>query len=108
MLPATQLTAEELLGLSIPDKRVELVRGVLVVREPAGYAHGRIAMDLAVRLANHAEGAAAGQVFAAGTGVHPGAGTRHRPCARHRVRVLRPAPGPRHARVPRSGSGSRG
>jgi Uma2 family endonuclease len=68
MLPAAPLTAEELLALSIRDKRVELVRGVLVVREPAGYAHGRVAMNLAVRLASHVEGAAAGQVFAAETG----------------------------------------
>ncbi len=30
------LTAEELLHLSFPDKRTELVRGVLVVREPPG------------------------------------------------------------------------
>jgi len=65
---ATLMTAEELLALSIPDKRTELVRGVLVVREPAGYAHGRVAMNLAVRLANHVEQAAAGQVFAAETG----------------------------------------
>src|SRR5437867_12765112 len=62
------LTAEEVLALSIPDKRVELVRGVLIVREPAGYAHGRVAMNLAVRLATYVELAAAGQVFAAETG----------------------------------------
>src|SRR3989440_521132 len=62
------VTAEELLTLSIPDKRVELVRGMLVVREPAGYAHGRVAMNLAVRLATYVEGARAGQVFAAETG----------------------------------------
>jgi len=68
MPPAAPLTAEGLLALSIPDKRVELVRGVLVVREPAGYAHGRVAMNLAVRLAAYVEGAAAGQVFAAETG----------------------------------------
>lgn len=62
------LTAEALLALSIPDKRVELVRGVLIVREPAGYAHGRVAMNLAVPLATYVERAAAGQVFAAETG----------------------------------------
>ena len=62
------LTAEALRALSIPDKRVELVRGVLIVREPAGYAHGRVAMNLAVRLATYVERAAAGQVFAAETG----------------------------------------
>src|SRR3989442_6089288 len=69
MPPAAPLTAEELLARSIPDKRVELVRGVLIVREPAGYAHGRVAMNLAVRLATYVESAAAGQVFAAQTGL---------------------------------------
>jgi len=62
------MTAEELLDTNVPNKRTELVRGVLVVREPAGYAHGRVAMNLAVQLANHVERAAAGQVFAAETG----------------------------------------
>jgi len=62
------MTAEELLYTNVPNKRTELVRGVLVVREPAGYAHGRVAMNLAVQLANHVERAAAGQVFAAETG----------------------------------------
>jgi|SRR5205085_3581609 len=65
--PST-LTAEELRALSIADKRVELVRGVLIVREPAGYAHGRVAMNLAMRLATCVEHAGAGQVFAAETG----------------------------------------
>src|SRR5437016_14624136 len=68
MPPAAPLTAEELLARSIPDKRLELVRGVLIVREPAGYAHGRVAMNLAVRLATYVESATAGQVFAAQTG----------------------------------------
>ena len=37
MLPApTIMTADELLTLHLPDKRTELVRGRLVVREPAG------------------------------------------------------------------------
>jgi hypothetical protein len=50
--PATQMTAEELLGLSLPDKRTELVKGVLVVREPAGYRHGEVAMNVALVLGN--------------------------------------------------------
>src|SRR5437660_7820652 len=74
MPPAAPLTAEELLARSIPDKRLELVRGVLIVREPAGYAHGRVAMNLAVRLATYVESAAAGQVFAAETGFTLGGG----------------------------------
>ena len=68
MPPPQLMTAEELLYTNVPNKRTELVRGVLVVREPAGYAHGRVAMNLAVQLANHVERAAAGQVFAAETG----------------------------------------
>ena len=39
-VPATLMTAEELLAANVTDKRTELVRGVLVVREPAGGRHG--------------------------------------------------------------------
>src|SRR5881628_3531992 len=49
------MTADELLHVGIPDKRVELVRGTLVVREPPGYTHGRVTVNLAVRLAAHLE-----------------------------------------------------
>src|SRR6266699_154688 len=62
------MTAEELLHVRIPDKRVELVRGKLVVREPAGYTHGRVAVNLTVRLGAHVERTGAGQLFAAETG----------------------------------------
>ncbi len=68
MSPAALLTAEELLYVRIPDKRVELVRGKLVVREPAGYTHGRVAMNLAIRLGAHLERTGGGQLFAAETG----------------------------------------
>src|SRR6266496_2109353 len=68
MSPATLMTAEALLHVRIPDKRVELVKGVLVVREPAGYRHGRVAMNLAMRLGAHVERAGVGQLFAAETG----------------------------------------
>ncbi len=67
-MPATLMTAEELLQASIPDKRTELVRGVLVAREPAGDRHGRVTMNLTIRLGTHVERAAAGQLFAAETG----------------------------------------
>jgi hypothetical protein len=30
------MTADDLLRVRIPEKRIELVKGVLVVREPAG------------------------------------------------------------------------
>src|SRR6266567_3437189 len=52
MSPAI-LTADEL--LQIPDKHAELVRGVLIVREPPGLRHGRIALELGRRLADHVD-----------------------------------------------------
>ncbi len=62
------LTAEELLHLHLPDKRLELVRGVVVVREPPGGRHGRIAMNIGVALANYVRAGELGLVYAAGTG----------------------------------------
>ena len=62
------MTADELLHVRIPDKRVELIRGVLVVREPAGLRHGQVAMALAWRLASHGEAHGLGKVYAAETG----------------------------------------
>jgi Uma2 family endonuclease len=67
-MPATLMTAEELLYASVPNKRTELVRGVLIVREPAGYNHGRVTMNLTLRLGSHVEGAGSGQLVAAETG----------------------------------------
>jgi putative restriction endonuclease len=63
------MTAEELLRLNLPNKRTELVRGVLVVREPAGYQHGDVAMRLAAAIFAHVEAHGFGRVFAAETGV---------------------------------------
>ena len=62
------MTAEELLRSSLPNKRAELVRGVLVVREPAGYHHGDVAARLLVAIANHVNANGLGRVFAAETG----------------------------------------
>ena len=62
------MTAEELLRLNLPDKRTELVRGVLVVREPAGYRHGDVAMRLAAAIYTHVEAHGLGRVFAPETG----------------------------------------
>ena len=45
MTPAT-MTAEDLLRLNIQDKRSELVRGQLIVREPPGFAHGVVALRI--------------------------------------------------------------
>ncbi|MGQ0646281.1 MAG: Uma2 family endonuclease [Gemmatimonadaceae bacterium] len=68
MSPATAMTAEELLHVNLPNKRTELVRGVLVVREPAGYRHGDVAARLLVAIANFAYAGGLGRVFAAETG----------------------------------------
>ncbi|MEO7998969.1 MAG: Uma2 family endonuclease [Gemmatimonadaceae bacterium] len=52
MLPATDLmTAEQLLTYDARGQRTELVRGRLVVKEPAGYVHGSIAARVLVRIA---------------------------------------------------------
>jgi len=67
-MPATLMTAEELLQANIPDKRTDLIRGVLRVREPAGDRHGRVTMNLTIRLGTHVERTGAGQLFAAETG----------------------------------------
>ncbi len=77
MYPApTLMTAEELLTLDLPDKRTELVRGRLIVREPAGYQHGDVAARVLVAISNYlaadrlrqASGIARGRVLAAETG----------------------------------------
>jgi len=62
------MTAEELLHTSIEDKQVELVRGVLVVRELSGYLHGDVAAQLAKLLAVYVDERELGRVLAAETG----------------------------------------
>ena len=66
--PTAPMTADELLHLRLPDKRTELVRGVLIVREPAGYLHGVIAVRLTKVIANHVDAHGLGIVLAAETG----------------------------------------
>ena len=62
------MTADELLELDLPGKRTELVRGVLVVAEPAGYRHGEIAARLTKMLMIHVDDRELGCVVAAETG----------------------------------------
>jgi len=62
------LTAEQLLDMSIQDKHVELIKGVLVVREPPGGRHGRIAANVAFELLKHVRANELGVVYAAETG----------------------------------------
>src|SRR5438128_11977770 len=66
--PAVLMTADELLQTQVPDKRTELVRGVLVVREPAGSRHGLVTMNLGAELAVYAKQTGAGGVYAAESG----------------------------------------
>lgn len=71
---AAPMTAGELLHLRLADKRTELVRGVLIVREPAGSRHGFVAMNIGAELSVHAKRTGAGRVFAAETGFQIAAG----------------------------------
>ena len=67
-MPPALMTADDLLRTSYHDKRTELVRGFLIVREPAGYRHGRVSMNLAFLLSKHVERTGAGQVVSGDTG----------------------------------------
>ena len=62
------VTAEELFRLNLPNKRTELVRGMLIIREPAGYQHGDVAAQLLLAIGNYVEAHSLGRVFAAETG----------------------------------------
>ena len=62
------MTADEVLRLNLPDKRTELIRGRLVVREPAGARHGAVVMRMAYRITAHVEAYHLGRVYAAETG----------------------------------------
>lgn len=68
MTSAVPMTAEELLRLKLPDKRTELVRGVLRVREPAGYQHGDVAATTLLVLGSFVREHRLGRVFTAETG----------------------------------------
>ena len=67
-MTAALVTADKLLHMNTPDKRIELVRGVLVVREPPGYRHGRVAMQLYDLLAAHVKRTGTGMAFASEIG----------------------------------------
>jgi Uma2 family endonuclease len=67
-MPGTLMTAEELLRSSFPDKRVELVRGKLIVREPPGYQHGLVTARLTGALVNHVAATGLGDVLAGDAG----------------------------------------
>lgn len=62
------LSAADLLALNVQHKRTELIRGRLVVREPAGFRHGVVAMRIAARLSDFVKEHELGVVVAAETG----------------------------------------
>ena len=68
MTGQTLMTADELLRLSPSDKRTELVRGRLIVREPAGGPHGVVAARILVAIGSYVYANSLGRVFAAETG----------------------------------------
>ncbi len=69
VMPApTLISAEDLPRLSPPDKKTELVRGVMVVREPPGYRHGKVAGRLFGIIRDFVEPRGMGDVLAAETG----------------------------------------
>lgn len=67
-MAGTLLTADELLRMNIPNRRSELVRGQLRVREPAGFRHGVIAGRICALLDAFVRARSLGVVVAAETG----------------------------------------
>lgn len=62
------LTADDLMRLQPPDKRTELVRGHMIVREPAGFRHGDVAMNIALAMGQFLRANPIGRLLAAETG----------------------------------------
>lgn len=65
---STLLTAEDLAQVRLPDKRMELVHGRLLVREPPSTEHGRIQATLAYFVTDHVRRNGLGVVFGQDTG----------------------------------------
>ena len=68
MTPPALQTAEDLLRFREPGKTAELVRGVLIVREPPGTSHGVRSARLLHRVRDHVERHGLGEVIAQDTG----------------------------------------
>lgn len=68
MTTKAPISADDLERLTPPNMLSELVRGVMVVREPPGYRHGRVAARLAKILMDHVDTRDLGEVLAAETG----------------------------------------
>jgi len=65
---AGSMTADELLRNDVPHKSTELVRGVLVVREPSGGWHGHLSQRLGFLLGQHVYPQQSGMLFGQDTG----------------------------------------
>jgi len=65
---AEMMTAEQLQHVHLPGKSTELVRGRLVVREPPGTYHGKIAGRLIIRVGAFVEAHQLGELFGQDTG----------------------------------------
>jgi Uma2 family endonuclease len=72
MPPAAWQTADDLARFDEPGRTAELVRGLLVVREPPSTSHGERAARLTVRLGAFVEREGLGRVFAQDTGFQIG------------------------------------
>jgi Uma2 family endonuclease len=68
MTQTTVHTAADLLRFKEPGKTAELVRGVLIVREPPGTGHGARSARLTVRIGAFVEEHDLGEIFAQDTG----------------------------------------
>jgi Uma2 family endonuclease len=65
---AELMTAEQLEGVHLPHKSTELVRGRLIVREPPGTYHGKLAGRLLTKVGPFVEQHGLGEVFGQDTG----------------------------------------
>jgi Uma2 family endonuclease len=68
MVQLRYMTSEELAEQPLDNKRTELVRGRLVVREPAKAEHGRIAAQMLIDIGIYLREHPIGTVYAAETG----------------------------------------
>jgi len=68
MTSSETLTSDGLARLKLDNKRTELVRGQLIVREPAGFRHGVIAASIASLISDYVARHELGVVVAAETG----------------------------------------
>ncbi len=64
----TPRTAEDLLDLDAPGRRLEMLDGEVIELAPAGARHGKAAIKIGARLSAHVERRGLGEVFAAETG----------------------------------------